>query len=94
MNNYLNCIKQTLCAHCIKFATCDTIKCALKTGTRITNCKSFVDEDKDAYLRIADNPDLMHLIYDYFLDKVDESVTKRYSNDEIKDIIVSVLKGV
>lgn len=85
-----------ICAECKHVLKCQTVTTAMDIGANITDCKKFVPFiDEFAYKRIAYNEDLMHLIYDYFIENVDERVLEDNGGyDGVKDFIAKYLRHI
>lgn len=56
----------------------------------INDCKDFDEELSCKYKKIAENDDLMHLIYDYFLGQVEVNATE----EEVVRVIKRELLGL
>ena len=77
-----------LCYHCEKASVCPTFR-TLYTMSKdfcINQCRDFEDSSHYTYMKIAENKDLMKLIYDYFIGIIEE-----YSEDEAKEVITHAM---
>lgn len=61
-----------ICCRCQHAYTCSTFRCAFNEKFSIDGCERFIVAPQYRYTRIADNKELMHLIYDYFTGRIDE----------------------
>lgn len=79
-----------LCYSCEKAKDCIIYKKLLMISTdfSIKECKTYTDCGVRKYKKIAENDDLMHLIYDYFLDDVHGG----YTREEAEKVIADTLK--
>lgn len=77
-----------LCYHCEKASDCFTLKYLMSMSEDfcINQCKDFEDSSRYTYMKIAENKDLMKLIYDYFI-----GILEGYSEDEAKEAITRVM---
>lgn len=67
-----------ICYRCKKIYTCPTFQRLYDTSKdfSINDCKYFDEELSCKYKKIAENDELMHLIYDYFLGQVEVDATQ------------------
>lgn len=78
-----------LCYHCQKVQECPIFR-KLYTKSAdfsINDCKDYVSTGKYKYRKIAENDELMCLIYDYFTGQV----KGEYSDEEIRQVITSTM---
>lgn len=77
-----------LCYSCDKASSCKVFRMLYNMSTDfcINNCGEY-NESKFKYKKIAENDDLMHLIYDYFLEQIEGG----YSQKEAREVIVREL---
>lgn len=78
-----------LCYHCEKASDCPTFRtlCFVSEDFCINKCKDFEDSLRYTYMKIAENHDLMRLIYDYFTD-----ILEGYSKEEAEETIIRALR--
>lgn len=78
-----------ICYHCEKAIGCNAFRLlhSLSNDFSINDCKDYDEVSKYKYRRIAENDDLMHLIYDYFTDQIEGG----YSAEEAKAAITSTM---
>lgn len=77
-----------ICYHCTKASGCPTFR-TLYTMSKdfcINDCRDFDDASTYKYRKIAENDNLMKLIYDYFTENL-----KGCSEDEAKIVITNIL---
>lgn len=79
-----------LCYTCEKAKDCIIYKKLLMISTdfSIKECKTYISSSARKYKKIAENDDLMRLIYDYFFDNVQGG----YTREEAEKVIADVLK--
>ena len=79
-----------LCYTCEKAQDCIVFKKLLMISTdfSIKECESYTSSSVRKYKKIAENDDLMRLIYDYFLDDVQGG----YTREEAENVIADTLK--
>ena len=67
-----------ICYHCENVKYCPTYKMLYGKSKdfSINECKDFNEVSKYKYRHIAENDELMHLIYDYFLGQVEVDATE------------------
>lgn len=77
-----------ICYHCKKAESCPTfgILYSMSNDFCIDDCRDYDDASNYKYKKIAENDDLMRLIYDYFTGNLEG-----YSEDEAKKAITSVM---
>lgn len=82
-----------ICYHCKNIGSCKTFQTLYDTSKdfSINHCTNYEDASAYKYKRIAENDDLMRLIYDYFTNQI-EDVNLSY--DEIKDVITRIMWGL
>ena len=75
-----------ICYNCTKASDCPTFRTlyVISNDFCINKCKDFEKTSAYKYKKMAANDDLMKLIYDYFMDKVD---IDGYTDDEVKEVI-------
>ena len=75
-----------ICYHCTKANECPTFRTlyVISDDFCINKCKDFEKTSAYTYRKIAENDDLMRLIYDYFIGEVK---VNGYTDDEIKGVI-------
>lgn len=81
-----------LCYHCEKASDCSTLR-ALHSVCEdfcINKCKDFEDSLHYSYMKIAENHDLMRLIYDYFMGLLE----KEYSKEDAEKAIIRALRDL
>ncbi|MDD5901727.1 MAG: hypothetical protein PUC73_12630 [Lachnospiraceae bacterium] len=78
-----------LCYHCKKAEDCATFRnlYSMSTDFAINKCRNYVETEADKYKLIAENDELMKLIYDYFT----HQVVGNYTDEEVKQAITSAL---
>ena len=77
-----------ICYHCTKASGCSVFRSlySISKDFCINDCRDFDDASAYKYKKIAENDDLMRLIYDYFTGNVEG-----YSEDETKKAITSTI---
>ena len=67
-----------ICYRCKNIHKCASFQTLYDTSKdfSINDCKHFDEELSCKYKKIAENDDLMHLIYDYFLGQVEVDATE------------------
>lgn len=67
-----------ICYKCENVKYCPTYKMLYSKSKDFTinDCEDFDEASKYKYRHIAENDDLMHLIYDYFLGQVEVDATE------------------
>lgn len=77
-----------ICYSCSKASSCPVFRTlyTMSDDFCINNCKDY-DESQFKYKKIAENDNLMHLIYDYFLEQIDGG----YSEEQARSVIKSTL---
>lgn len=77
-----------LCYHCDKAISCPTLRTlySMSKDFCINDCNDYNETSKNKYKKIANNDDLMHLIYDYFTGKLEG-----YTYEEAKRAITSAM---
>ena len=67
-----------ICYRCKNVHVCSAFQtlCDVSKDFSINDCKHFDEALECKYKKLADNDDLMHLIYDYFLDKLEIDVAE------------------
>lgn len=82
-----------ICFNCKNASKCSLVLVAFEREASIDSCKTFIQNNKYTYREIANNDELMHLIYDYFLDNVDEEILNDHGGYEgIKAFIANYLR--
>lgn len=83
--------KQMICYNCAKARSCPVFKTlyTMSNDFCVSDCKEFDEISSYKYREIAKNDDLMHLIYDYFLDNLRE-----YDKDEARRAIICTLSDM
>lgn len=78
-----------LCYHCTKAASCHTFRTlyTMSKDFSINDCNDYEAMSKYTYRKIAENDDLLHLIYDYFTGQVDGN----YTEEQIKSAITAAI---
>lgn len=78
-----------ICYHCKKAHGCPTFRklYSMSKDFSINECRDYDGMSKYTYRKIAENDELMHLIYDYFTGQVDGN----FSDDQIKSAITSAI---
>lgn len=68
-----------LCYTCEKAKDCIVYKKLLMISTdfSVKECKTYISSSARKYKKIAENDDLMRLIYDYFLDDVQGGILEK-----------------
>lgn len=81
-----------VCYHCKNIRSCKTFQTLYDTSKdfSINHCTNYDSAYEYRYRRIAENDDLMRLIYDYFTHQIKEDDVN-LSYDEIKDIITRAM---
>lgn len=81
-----------ICYRCKKAHTCPVLQRLYDTSKdfSINDCKNFDEEPSCKYKKIAENDNLMHLIYDYFLGQVEVDATE----EEVVRVIKKALLGL
>ena len=79
-----------LCYTCSKFKECETFKSLARISTdfSIKQCNTYDALQLLKYRKIAENDDLMHLIYDYFLDCIQGGFTKEEAEKAIRNALI------
>lgn len=77
-----------LCYHCEKASGCSTFRnlYSISKDFCINECKNFEDSSCYTYMKIAENKDLMRLIYDYFV-----GILEGCTEDEAKEAITCAM---
>lgn len=75
-----------ICHRCQHAYNCSTLRYAFKEEFSIDSCKNFIVAPQYRYKRIADNNELMRLIYDYFTGRIEG-----HSEDEVKAAITRAM---
>lgn len=81
-----------ICAKCKNAIICDHIRYAVNHDFNINNCKNFILNDIYKYIKIAEDEDLLLLIYNYFTDE--EELYSLYTKEEIEKIIQREIKNL
>lgn len=78
-----------ICYRCEKISSCPTFRslCSISKDFNIKDCRGYDEASQYKYRRIAENDDLMHLIYDYFTGQVEGG----YSDEETKAAITNAM---
>lgn len=78
-----------ICYSCDKIGGCSIFQKLYKISNDffINDCLEHVNAPKLKYRKIAEHDDLMHLIYDYFTNQIEDDMTSQYSDEEIRNII-------
>ena len=81
-----------LCYHCEKASGCPTFRTlhSMSKDFSINECRDHVDVSKYKYRKIAENDDLMRLIYDYFTDQIEGGYSKAQAKSAIKSALWSL----
>lgn len=79
-----------ICYSCKKAEHCSTFKCAIYEEFSINDCKKFDESNIYKYKKIANNDDLMHLMYDYFVGHIEDG----HTYDEAKQAIINALRNL
>ena len=81
-----------LCYHCEKASGCQTFRTLYSKSKdfSIDECRDYVGVSKYKYRKIAENDELMHLIYDYFTDQIDGGYNKAQAKSAIKSALWSL----
>lgn len=79
-----------ICYHCKNIHSCKTFQTLYDTSKdfRINHCTNYEDAPEYKYKRIAEHDELMHVVYDYFTNKI---VDVNLSDEEIKDRIAKAM---
>lgn len=82
-----------LCYSCDKIGGCHIFQKLYKTSNNffINDCLEYVGASELKYRKIAEHDELMALIYDYFTNQIEEEISSKYSNKEIKDVITEAM---
>lgn len=84
-----------ICFNCKNVSKCSLALAAFEGEASIDSCKTFIPNNKYAYREIANNDDLMHVIYDYFLNNIDEETLNDHGGYEgIKALISKHLRAM
>ena len=77
-----------ICYHCKKVESCPTFRTlySMSNDFCIDNCRDYDDASNYKYKKIAENDDLMRLVYDYFIGNLEGC-----SEDEAKEAIISAI---
>lgn len=80
-----------LCYHCENVSRCSAFQTlySMSNDFCVNKCKDFEDSLSYSYMKIAENHDLMRLIYDYFMD-----ILEGYSKEDAEKAIISVLRSL
>lgn len=81
-----------ICAKCKKAITCDHIRYAINHDFNINSCKNFILDDIYKYVKIAEDENLLLLIYNYFTDE--KELYSLYTKEEIEEIIRGEIKNL
>ena len=78
-----------ICYTCDKISDCSIFQKLYKISNDffIKNCLEYVEASEFKYRKIAENDELMVLIYDYFTNQIEEEIASKYSDEEIRNII-------
>ena len=81
-----------LCYHCVKINNCDIFhKLTYKSGKfEINQCDDYDLEEGNKYRKIADNVALLRLIYDYFMNRLEDNISIQAAEEKIKRAISSL----
>lgn len=77
-----------ICAKCNNLRSCDIVNHSIN----INSCKNFILNDIYKYLKIAENEDLLLLIYNYFTNE--EELYSLYTKKEIEEKIQKAIKSL
>lgn len=77
-----------ICAKCNNLRSCDIVNRSIN----INSCKNFILNDIYKYLKIAENEDLLLLIYNYFTNE--EELYSLYTKKEIEEKIQKAIKSL
>lgn len=82
-----------LCYSCDKIGGCHIFQKLYKTSNNffINDCLEYVRASELKYRKIAEHDELMALIYDYFTNQIEEEISSKYSDKEIKDVITKAM---
>lgn len=82
-----------ICYKCEKLNSCNILQklYLISNDFCINNCKEYIEESKFKYRKIAEHDNLMALIYDYFTNQIENEVSNKYSDEEIKDILTKAM---
>ena len=83
-----------LCYHCEKANDCSVLKelCSVSENFSINKCNNFHDSLCYSYMKIAENHDLMRLIYDYFMNLL-EGCSKKDAEEAIVRTLQNLSQG-
>lgn len=78
-----------LCYHCKNLEVCDIFRSIYSASNDfdINKCKHYDDAMNYKYKKIAEHDDLMHLIYDYFTDQLQDGLCEK----EAKEVIIHAI---
>ena len=84
------------CYSCEKISTCSIFQNLYKVSSdfNINNCFEYIETSKFKYRKIAEHDELMALIYDYFTDQIEDEISSKYSDEEIREIIKRNMFGL
>ena len=77
-----------LCYHCEKAENCSMFRnlVSISEDFCINKCKDFEDSSRYTYMKIAENPGLMRLIYEHFI-----GILEGCTEDEAKEAITRAM---
>ena len=80
--------KKMICYNCTKANSCPTFRTlySMSKDFCINDCRDYDAANAYRYRKIAENDDLMALIFDYFMDNIQD-----HSRDEAKQAIINTL---
>ena len=75
-----------VCYRCKKVRTCSIFQTLYNTSANfsINDCQNFDKETSCKYRKLAENDNLMRLIYDYFLGQLEVAITEEVAVKAIK----------
>lgn len=81
----------SICCNCTKAIDCSIFRTlySMSQDFCINDCKDFDEMSDFKYRKIAENDDLMHLIYDYFTNNL-----TMCSEDEAKKILINAIENL
>ena len=83
-----------ICLTCKRVFSCSLGQSAIDCGATITNCKTFIAQERYRHLNIAKNEELLCLIYDYFLENIDEEIVAEHNGYHgVKNFIADYLRN-
>ncbi|MBO5828812.1 MAG: hypothetical protein J6R59_10245 [Paludibacteraceae bacterium] len=81
-----------ICYRCKKIHDCTAFQTLYNTSKdfSVNDCKHFDEELSSKYKKLAENDNLMHLIYDYFLGQVEVDATEEEVVRVIKNALLNL----